>query len=139
MKDYNIIKAKTKEKLIELVKEGCIDFYNGGALGFDTMSALLIIELKKEYDIKLHLILPCKNHFVKWNEEQKKTFDIILYNADSVEYAEEEYCDGCMLKRNRMLCDNCDILISHCIRSFGGSYYTVNYARKLNKEIINIT
>ena len=139
IKDYNVIKDKTRTKLIELIEDGYTEFYNGGALGFDTMCALLIIEFKKKYDIRLHLILPCKEHFIKWNEDQKMTFNIILNGADSVEYAEEVYCDGCMLKRNRMLCDNCDILVSHCLRSFGGSYYTVNYAKKTNKTIINIT
>ena len=139
IKDYFLIKEKTKDELIKLIEAGYTDFYNGGALGFDTLAALLVIEFKKIYDIQLHLILPCKRHYGKWNEDQKMTFNEIIFNADSVEYISEEYTDDCMLLRNRMLCERCDLLLSHCTRPFGGSFYTVNYAKKLNKKIINIS
>lgn len=138
IKNYSDIKEKTENKIKELIELGYTDFYNGGAIGFDMMCAFIVIEFKKKYDVKLHLILPCKNHFSKWNNDQKMTFEEILYNADSIEYAEEEYVEGCMLKRNRMLCEKSDLILAHCTRSFGGSFYTVNYAKKIGKETINV-
>ena len=136
--DVSVIKSKIREKLVELIKEGYKDFYNGGALGFDSMCALEIINLKKEHDITLNMVLPCENQAEKWNEYQKYVYNFILDNCDSVEYIEKKYTKGCMQKRNRILCEKCDLLFAFCQRNFGGTFYTLNHAIKLNKEILNL-
>lgn len=42
-----------------------------------------------------------------------------------------------MLKRNRFMVDNSNFIIgSWDGRKRGGTYYTLNYAKKLNREII---
>ena len=46
--DISTVKSKVREILSELIKDGYKDFYNGGTLGFDTMCALEVINLKKE-------------------------------------------------------------------------------------------
>ena len=136
--DYDNIREKLRNKLRELIGEGYTVFYNGGAIGFDTFCALEIINLKKEFPIKLNLILPCRDQDKKWNERQKTIYKFILENADSIEYVSEEYEAGCMQKRNRVLCEKCDFLLAYLKRESGGTFYTVNYAKKLGKEIFNI-
>jgi len=43
-----------------------------------------------------------------------------------------------MQKRNRNLVDNSGVCIAYLTENRGGTFYTVNYAAKLNREIINI-
>ena len=136
--DIKAVRLKLRDTLTGLIIRGYKDFYNGGALGFDTLCALEIIRLKKHYDITLNMILPCENQSEKWNEDQKYTYNYILDNCDSVMYVQRDYSSGCMQKRNRLLCEKCDMILAFCQREFGGAYYTVNYAKKLNKEVLNL-
>ena len=133
------VKEKLKKLIIELIEDGYLEFYNGGAIGFDFLSAITVIELKKEYDIKLNLILPCKNQDIKWNNYNKKIYRYIIDNCDSLEYISEEYNNFCMHQRNRALCERCDLLVAYLKRNYGGTYYTVEYAKKTGKRLINIT
>ena len=138
IKNISEVKAKLKEILRELIKKGYTDFYNGGAIGFDFISAACVIELKKEYDITLNMILPCKDQALKWSDDYKKVYQTIIAKSDSVEYIEEKYTAYCMQKRNRALCEKCDILIAYLEKNTGGTLFTVNYAKKLGKDVINI-
>ena len=54
------LKKRTKQVLIEAIEQGYRYFGAGGALGFDTLAAQAILELKNEYpQIRLILVLPC--------------------------------------------------------------------------------
>lgn len=89
--------------------------------------------------IKLILIIPCKGQENKWNYKDQKVYENIKNNADKIVYLSEKYEDGCMLKRNRHMIDNSNFVIAAWdSREMGGTYYTLNYARKLKKEIIFI-
>ena len=42
------------------IPQGFVDFYAGGALGWDTYCAQTVLDLREEYPcIALHLVLPC--------------------------------------------------------------------------------
>ena len=125
--------------LQSLIDHGATDFYAGGALGFDTIAALTVLKLRRICpDIKLHLILPCKTQTKMWSERDKFVYEQILSAADSVEYVQVSYTSGCMHERNRRLVDISDICIAFCEHSGGGTAYTVAYALKNEKELINI-
>lgn len=131
---YNLIKI-----VEQLYKQGVTEFYAGGALGFDTVAAQTVLAFKKEYsDIKLHLILPCKEQADKWPQTSKEIYNEILKQADDVTYVSEHYSKYCMQNRNRMLVDSSGICVCYLEKNFGGTAYTVNYAKKKNLQIINI-
>lgn len=122
-----------------LIADGVEVFRTGGAIGFDTLAALKIIELKRlGRRIRLELVLPCKNQSDLWSDEDKRFYGYILENADSVIYARESYTRGCMLERNRMLVDGSCFCIGYCTTETGGSAYTLNYAKKKNLRVINL-
>lgn len=50
----------------------------------------------------------------------------------------DSYYDGCMFERDRMLVDSCDVLVCYIRRNFGGTFYTVNYAKQKNVSIIEL-
>ena len=122
-----------------LISHGARRFLTGGALGFDTMAALCVLEQKKEFpDITLELILPCKNQAKRWNDFDRSLYDSILGRADRVIYLHELYNSTCMHDRNRRLVDEGDICVAFLEHSGGGTAYTVAYALKQGKEVINI-
>ncbi len=62
-----------------------------------------------------------------------------MKQADSVDYIGREYYDGCMIDRNHRLVESAGLLLAvyNGIRR-SGTGATVNYARKLGREIIVI-
>ena len=122
-----------------LISQGVTQFRTGGAVGFDTLAALKIIEKKKNNPhIQLHLILPCKNQSESWNELCQKIYSYTLEAADSITYISDTYVSGCMLKRNRSLVDGSQFCVAYCISEDGGSAYTLNYAKKQGLRTINV-
>lgn len=130
--------ASLNREIEQLVKTGYRDFLAGGALGFDTMAAKAVLDLKNKYPIRLVLILPCENQCHGWSLADKQMYNSILNSADSVFYASDQYTRDCMHKRNRMLVDNSSVCIAYMTKPTGGTAYTVNYAQNLDKKIIRL-
>lgn len=82
---------RLKEILIELIDNGYIYFGAGGALGFDTLAAQTILDLKSDYpQINLILILPCLSQTNGWNPRDIKIYEVIKRQADKVVYTSQE-------------------------------------------------
>lgn len=135
-----LLKYKLKKAIVSLIEKGVIYFGSGGAIGFDTLAALTVLELKKKYpQIKLIMILPCKNQELKWSEKDKKQYYNLLELCDKKTYVSEYYHRGCMHKRNRYLVDNSRYCIAYLNQNTGGTYYTVNYAIDNHVQVINLS
>lgn len=136
------IKKSLEAAIRKCIESGSERFITGGAIGFDTLAALTIIRLRKEFtQIRLILALPCppNEQTLKWKEEQKTEYQKILSLADDVKILSEKYTERCMLDRNKYMVDNSCKLI-HYLRSGkrGGTKQTVNYAIKQGIELIGI-
>ena len=114
-------------------------FRAGGALGFDSIAALKVINLKRKHpDVRLELCLPCRDQTAKWNDYSKFIYAQILEHSDSVRYVGEKYVSGCMHARNRMLVDGANVCIAYYMGGGGGTAYTFGYALKNKLEVINL-
>lgn len=121
------------------INNGYRYFGAGGALGFDTAAALAVIRARKVHpDVRLILVLPCREQAARWSERDKKLYERIKEKADKVIYTSEDYFNGCMQKRNRHLVDNSSLCLCYLTEPRGGTYYTVKYAEKKGIKIINI-
>ena len=133
------IEKKLKDTLETLIEEGYCYFGAGGALGFDTIAAQTVLNLKKKHpEIKLILVLPCKNQTRGWDEKDISAYESIIEQADKVVYTQEHYDRGCMFKRNRHLVDNSSVCVAYLSEEKGGTAYTVNYANQKGVKVINI-
>lgn len=133
------IKKKLKSDIIYLIENGYCYFGTGGALGFDTIAANVILSLKKKYSkIKLILVLPCETQGENWSQKDQRVYEKIKKRADKVVYISKSYFSGCMHKRNRHLIDNSSVCICYLKKNVGGTAYTVDYARKQGVYVINI-
>ena len=78
-------------------------------------------------------------HLHKWSEDAKNRYFSILRQADSVIYVSRNYYKDCMLDRNRFMVDHASILLAvYNGEKRGGTAATVNYAKKMKREIIAI-
>ena len=132
------IPSALKSEIKNLILLGATSFRAGGAMGFDTVAALCVLELKEIYPhITLDLILPCRDQTNGWNEQNIRAYNYILSQADSIKYITDTYRAGCMHERNRALVDGSDFCLAFCSSDKGGSAYTVSYAESRGVEVIN--
>jgi len=127
-------------QIAELVENGVTDFLSGMALGVDTIcSELVLAQREKNPALKLHCILPCVDQDVEWSASVRERYQSILKRADSIVYVNRAYQKNCMLERDRFLVEwsSCLLAVYNGIRR-SGTGATVNYARKLGREIIVI-
>ena len=91
------------------------DFYAGGAVGFDTIAAKVVLYMRdtKKLPVKLHLILPCpKDQQTRdWTVEQRYEYDVILKRVNTVEYTSNKYHPSCMKIRNKKLVEMADFFV----------------------------
>lgn len=128
------------DRLIEkLYQKGVIFYGAGGAYGFDMLAEKAVVRARERHkEIKLILVLPCKNQDKYWTAESKAMYAEILSKADKVVYTSEFYEKGCMHKRNRHLVDFSGYCIAYLTQNSGGTAYTVDYARQNGLKIVNL-
>lgn len=128
-----------KENIDLLANDGYEEFRAGGAIGFDALAALAVLEVKKKCpNIKLNLMLPCLDQDKYWSSKEKAVYEYIKRNADSIVYVREKYSANAMRERNRRLVDGSDICIAFLQRKGSGSSYTCNYANEKKIPVLNI-
>ena len=134
----SVLPERLAQLLEDLINEGYTEFRTGGAIGFDTLAALKVLEKREKHpEVKLHLYLPCRDQDKLWGDNLKEAYRYILERADSVRYCSDSYNRGCMYKRNRDMVDGADICVAYCGSHTGGSAYTMSYAEKKGLRIIN--
>lgn len=112
-----------------LIHSGVTHYLAGGALGFDTLAARAVLSLRESYpEIKLTLVLPCREQAQHWAPQDSAGYREILSRAEIVLYTSEHYFRGCFHIRNRYLVDHSGYCVYHLASTTGGTAYTVNYA-----------
>ena len=139
---YNSIYQNTYQIVEKLITDGYAFFCTGGARGFDSLAADVIISLKEKYPhIQLILILPFQNHYEHektWTNTEIEQLETHKNKASRVIYTQEAYSRGCYYKRDRQLVDLSSVCIAYQYKSTGGTAYTTKYAIKNGLKVINI-
>ena len=118
---------------------GVDTFISGGALGFDTLAAEAVIEAKRRHpDIRLVFALPCTDHSKLWRESDASKFRVLSLYASEIFCMRESYTRGCMHERNRFMLQNSLYCVSYCRKNSGGTFYTVNEAKKMGRTLIEL-
>lgn len=139
---YGKLEQILKEQIVRLIRTGVSEFYTGGQTGIDTLAALLVISIKKEFGTtaNLNLVLPYKNMHENFTELQKEDFYWIESSADTVTCLNETYTPGCYRERNRYMVERSDYLIGIAGKKLphSGTHMTIKMARTKGTEIITI-
>ena len=137
---HDPLHQKLETIVLDLIDRGYCFFCAGGALGFDTMAAQVVLTLKMRYpQLRLFLALPCMQQTRYWLEADKRIYEHIKTQADKVVYIGQNYTRGCMYRRNRYLVDCSSVCVCYLTKATGGTAYTVGYARRQGLQIIPIS
>lgn len=133
------IPALLKSYLRKYIADGAYRFRLGGAMGFDTVAALCVLELLPEFPhLELELVIPCPEQTKGWSDECRRVYNYIMSAAKRVECVSDRYTATCMFDRNRRLVDESQVCIAFLQRNEGGTAYTYAYALKQGLEVINL-
>lgn len=116
------LRTELYRELEEIIHRGAVDFYAGGALGWDTLCAETVLALRERYPVRLHMILPCpgEEQSGRWSVGLRERYLRILSAADEVEIVSEHYRPDCMRLRNARLVECADCCFCY-LRETGGS------------------
>ena len=124
--------------ILNLIKSGTRNFYCGMATGFDMLAAEIVLRYKESYNLNLCACIPCEAQSKYYSVKDKRRYEKILCASDEKIVFSSEYVEGCMQERDRFLVDNCDVIVCYLRKKYGGTYYTVNYAKTQDKKIIEL-
>lgn len=135
-KQYAYLQALAKKIELAIIDYGILNFISGMAVGADLDFAEIVLTLREKYPITLECAIPCQNQTLKWSDKDKLRYDDILKRADKINLISKRYSPECMLKRNRYMVNKSELVIAvfNGIER-GGTWYTINYAKKNNKKI----
>lgn len=134
------LREALKTVILEHYNRGIRIFYCGMAMGFDLLAAEVVLSMKETYpDIVLVAAVPYRGQCEKFTPYNKQRYHNILSKANEVVILEENYTDGCFLRRN-------DYMLScsgHLIGYFdgvpkGGTYYTFKRAKQRGMPVVNL-
>ena len=96
-------------------------------------------KLKKEYPhIELICAVPYEGQQELWKDEYKKRWENIISQSDEIVYTSNKYTKSCFHKRNRYIVDVSNAVVCCFDGTSGGTAYTVDYALKKHKLVIQI-
>ncbi len=133
------IRNATRDQIELAYKNGYRRFLCGGALGYDTLCALLVLEMRRSLpDIKLILVYPCMEQDAMWSERDRQIYRDVYARCDECYCVSDLYTEGCMHKRNRIMVDSSSMLIACIEKKSGGAAYTYDYALKAGIKTVNV-
>ena len=135
-KDLN--ERRVEGFLVKLIEKGFDTFLIGMALGFDTLCFQILERLREKNSIKIIACIPCPSQPEKFNKKQKEEYFRLLSVADEKVVLSQEYTPFCMQKRNQFMVDNSFAVLCYLNKNSGGTFNTVNYAKKKNVFVINV-
>ena len=137
-KEYEKYLTEMARQIEKLIESGYNYFISGGALGVDQDFAEAVLRAKQVHaGIELEIAVPCRNQAARWSEAERRRYLSILERADRVEILSEHYTRFCMLKRNEYMVDKSDLVLAYWNgEESGGTWYTMNYAKRKRKELL---
>lgn len=135
------IAERTADEIRRLIGNNGVHFFGvGGAIGYDTLAAEVLFQLReKEFpSIKVILVYPFDGYTNRWTPEQKADHKRQLPQYDKLVCVCNRSSREAYLIRNRYLVDGSAYCISYCTRDYGGTAYTVRYARQQGVTVCNV-
>ncbi|MBQ9552259.1 MAG: DUF1273 domain-containing protein [Clostridia bacterium] len=119
-----------------IVVYGITTFYTGGMGEFDALFASAVRAAKVRHkQIKLVLVKP---YFTKDLNTNREYYEVLFDDVFIPTEILGTHYKNAIIKRNRFMVEQADLIICFLSRDYGGVYTAVRYAKKKNKPIINL-
>ena len=135
------IAERTANEIRRLIVNYGVRFFGvGGAIGYDMLAARVLFRLREtEFpNIKVIIVYPFDGFTNRWSPMQKAEHLRLLTKYDKIVCVCDKPSKEAYLARDRHLVDGSAYCIAYCTRDYGGTAYTVRYARQKGVEVRNI-
>ncbi|MBR3691670.1 MAG: DUF1273 family protein [Clostridia bacterium] len=133
------LRNSLREVIGVLYEEGFRRFYAGGALGFDTLAAETVLEMREKLpELSLIIVRPCADQHLRWRKADREVYLAQLDAADEVVLLSPAYWRGCMQVRNRYLVDHAELCVAFGRREDSGTMQTVTLALTAGIPVVNL-
>lgn len=133
------LKTKIFDIADALYCAGIRHYICGMAPGCDMYFCEAVIKLREQHsDITIEAAIPCASQSDSWNESLRLRYRELVLACDKKTVLQTDYTKDCMLKRNKYMIEQSSVLVTVFDDMIGGTMHTVNYAKKLGLEIIEI-
>lgn len=117
--------------------ENSISFYCGGYGSFDNLCAKVCSKIKQKLkNCEIVFVTPYITISYQKNTElllKEKIYTSVIYPP-----LEKTPAKFAIVKRNRWMIEEADLVIAYVNKTFGGAYSSLSYAKRKNKRIINL-
>jgi len=127
--------ADLKDRLRSfLSNQECI-VRSGMALGWD----LWLAEVALELGIEVHAYVPFQGQAQNWPTKSRKKYEKVINQVGEIHYTSEEYYPNVFLDRDIQLIEGSNEVLAllNPEAKTGGTYYTVNEAKKRGIHVVN--
>lgn len=127
------VEKELRMEVREAIREGYTRFYSGFAQGVDLLFAQIVAEEKILHpEVSLEAAIPYAGRL----KTRDPLFQRLIRVCGNVTVACEQYEPSCYLQRNRYMVDHSQRVIAvHDGRMQGGTWYTMEYARRMKREV----
>lgn len=127
------VEQELRREIREAIREGYTRFYSGFAQGVDLIFAQIVAEEKFLHPkVTLEAAIPYAGRL----KTRDPLFQRLIKVCGNVTVACEQYNPSCYLQRNRYMVDHSQRVIAvHDGRMQGGTWYTMEYARRMDREV----
>ena len=133
------LKAELAARLDGIYESGFRIFLCGMAAGCDLYFAEAVLDLRRRHpDVILEAAIPCDTQASSWPASQRRRYEALLAQCDSVNFVQHRYTPGCMMRRNQYMVDRSSLLLACFDGRPGGTMNTILYAQRQNSTVILI-
>ena len=133
------VRQRTERAIRDLYSQGYKSFITGGALGYDTMVAVLLFQIRTEIpEIRVVLAYPYEGYNGSWTLQQWQEYRDRLLRYDEVVCVSEAPSKYAYWARDRYMVDRSSLCVGFCIDSASETGYTMEYARQKGVCVINL-
>lgn len=136
------VKAMLRPAIASEYENGVRIFYTGMASGFDLWAATVVLELRDAGicpDAQTITVEPFSGQINNIRiPEERLLYEKIKKESPINIILSDVYYAGCYLRRNDYLIDSVSRIICYYDGQKGGTFYTVNHAKRKGLKIINL-
>ena len=139
-RDTDELVRRLTDAICGRIEAGVRHFGVGGAVGFDTLAAEVLLNLRDTLypQIRVIAVEPFDGFTSRWTDAQRARRQALLPRYDKRVCLLPRGSREAYLARDRYLVDNSAHCISYCNRTSGGTAYTVRYALRRGLYVENL-
>ena len=105
------LRQKVLSQIMQLIAEGCTDFYMNSERGVPLLAAEAVCMLRQRAEIRLHLMIPHEEQCRNWTEYDRDRYYAVHALADTVTFVRTQFSPYCYQEADRRMAEQSDVIV----------------------------